>query len=384
MYFFPEFGIIDKIDIDSFTQSERCVIAINFEGLKCGICEKEFEKDEDVVVCPECGTPMHRSCYKETGVCPAADKHSDGFVFEGFDKIKESAKQLSSNAINKKKQTKKEVSEESQYPCHLCGEMNKPNANFCNRCGTRLIKPDKKPAVSSTEELSDMLGVEVKQISPVQSALDPLAGIPASAQFEEDVTAADMACYIAVNTPYYMRAFDLIKRKANKFNWSAAVFSGIWFLYRKMYKVAAILIAVGVLFSFINTVLTFDTVSKTANSLLQSFENYEDFSFTEQIEILEDIEKNSETPKQWFAEAIQNTLELITAAITGIFAFYWYKKHTVRVLKKYKESNIDLRYYRMGVLTLGGTSGGFAFLGVALILVLNFIISFAVMIISFI
>ena len=29
---------------------------------KCISCGKEFTKDDDVVVCPECGTPYHRGC----------------------------------------------------------------------------------------------------------------------------------------------------------------------------------------------------------------------------------------------------------------------------------------------------------------------------------
>lgn len=380
MYFFPEFGIIDKIDIDSFTQSERCVIAINFEGLKCGICEKEFEKDEDVVVCPECGTPMHRSCYKETGVCPAADKHSDGFVFDGFDKIKESAQQLSSNAINKKKQTKKEVSEESEYPCHLCGEMNKPNANFCNRCGTRLIKPDKKPAVSSTEELSDMLGVEVKQISPVQSALDPLAGIPASAQFEEDVTAADMACYIAVNTPYYMRAFDLIKRKANKFNWSAAVFSGIWFLYRKQYKAGALIFSIETLLYVMRYYFSVTYSAKILESLLNNMglklENIQTFSMEQYVQISSELQKLPVL--QQLLAMLPSLLFIIQIAAMIVIGFWGnklYYKHCVEKITSIKHNAEDESLSKAETAELINAMGGVnVFLAGALLFIHIFMI----------
>ena len=46
---------------------------------KCPVCEKEFANDDDIVVCPLCGTPHHRDCYKKNGECSNYDKHSEGF-----------------------------------------------------------------------------------------------------------------------------------------------------------------------------------------------------------------------------------------------------------------------------------------------------------------
>ena len=36
---------------------------------KCPVCENEFTNDDDIVVCPLCGTPHHRECYKKNGEC---------------------------------------------------------------------------------------------------------------------------------------------------------------------------------------------------------------------------------------------------------------------------------------------------------------------------
>ena len=40
-----------------------------YTGEKCLICSQDFKEDDDVVVCPECGTPYHKDCYKEKGSC---------------------------------------------------------------------------------------------------------------------------------------------------------------------------------------------------------------------------------------------------------------------------------------------------------------------------
>ncbi|MBQ8170600.1 MAG: hypothetical protein IJZ95_01295 [Oscillospiraceae bacterium] len=49
----------------------------------CPVCRKHFSDADDVVVCPECGTPHHRTCYKELGRCGLEKYHADGFVWDG-------------------------------------------------------------------------------------------------------------------------------------------------------------------------------------------------------------------------------------------------------------------------------------------------------------
>ena len=42
---------------------------MDYTGIKCPVCEKTFTKQDDVVVCPECGAPYHRECYQKEGHC---------------------------------------------------------------------------------------------------------------------------------------------------------------------------------------------------------------------------------------------------------------------------------------------------------------------------
>ena len=228
------------------------MVVINYLGLKCEICGVDFKETDDVVVCPECGTPMHRACYKENGGCPNKEKHGDSFVFEGFEKIKESAqgkksekKSFSANKQEEKTNVKQQS--DTELKCQFCGEINKKEANFCNRCGRKLVKITPIPQVSENDKQDFIQSINSIPDSEIPQMLinriDPLSGVSAETEFEEGVTAADLACYVSVNTPYYIRVFNFLKKKANKFNVSAFVFSGVWYLYRKLYKIGFLIIA---------------------------------------------------------------------------------------------------------------------------------------------
>lgn len=47
----------------------------------CPVCGLTFSDDDDIVVCPHCGTPHHRECYKSNGGCANAERHSEDFTF---------------------------------------------------------------------------------------------------------------------------------------------------------------------------------------------------------------------------------------------------------------------------------------------------------------
>ncbi|MEG2081411.1 MAG: RING finger protein [Oscillospiraceae bacterium] len=55
---------------------------MSYDGEKCPICAKEFTEDDDVVVCPICGTPHHRSCYLNNKDCANVGLHASGYIYE--------------------------------------------------------------------------------------------------------------------------------------------------------------------------------------------------------------------------------------------------------------------------------------------------------------
>ena len=54
----------------------------NYTGKKCFSCGEAFKDGDDIVVCPECGTPYHRECYLKEGKCINDALHESGQSWE--------------------------------------------------------------------------------------------------------------------------------------------------------------------------------------------------------------------------------------------------------------------------------------------------------------
>ena len=95
---------------------------MDYKGIKCPVCDKPFTENDDIVVCPVCGAPYHRGCYKEKGVCIFTDLHESGKTW---------APPVPPDAPNT-------ASELKDKECPNCGTLNAHSALFCNICGTSL------------------------------------------------------------------------------------------------------------------------------------------------------------------------------------------------------------------------------------------------------
>ena len=46
-----------------------------YYGCPCEGCGRPLALTDDIVVCPDCGAPYHRSCYEKMGLCIHAPAH---------------------------------------------------------------------------------------------------------------------------------------------------------------------------------------------------------------------------------------------------------------------------------------------------------------------
>ena len=53
----------------------------------CVFCNKVFEEQDDIVYCPDCGAPAHRSCWQQEGECVYSDRHGNGFRWHSPEEI---------------------------------------------------------------------------------------------------------------------------------------------------------------------------------------------------------------------------------------------------------------------------------------------------------
>jgi len=197
---------------------------MDYIGNKCPVCDKRFHADDDIVVCPECGTPHHRECYEQIGHCFNEARHSEGYDYA---------------EDNTQQNTKVKI-------CPSCGRENNADNFFCGSCGTPL-SPDSPPQQNAQQQSAGQtqgfpFGMNFGTSGEDMPFLDPLGGVPNDTDLGEGVTAGEAAKYVKQNTPYFIRVFSNIRNfNKSKFNFSAALFTSGYLMYRKLYKVGAAL-----------------------------------------------------------------------------------------------------------------------------------------------
>lgn len=206
---------------------------LDYKGVHCPVCGRVFGEGDDVVVCPQCGAPYHRECYAQVGECIFQDLHEKGEDWAP-----------PAPAVTARPQGEPSA-EIKDRECPVCGTLNGHSALFCSRCGTSLL--GRSQGVDAGEEPDDGTQPQGFGGMPGMPGMpfvfgDPMGGVSPAEMLDENVSYGDASKLVRVNTAYYMPVFRNIKeRKRNKFNFGAFLFSGGWFLYRKQYKLGALI-----------------------------------------------------------------------------------------------------------------------------------------------
>ena len=196
----------------------------NYNGCVCDVCKQAFTPESDVVVCPECGTPHHRHCYKELGHCVNESRHSEGFEWKNPNIVNPTAGSVNS--------------------CPKCHTENPKDASFCENCGVALPAQNKAGKVPPVFG-NGMPGTDQK--TDFRTTFTP----PSLEGEYNGVSYKDMAIYIGQGAPQYIFHFKNLDKKIKHFrpfSWSACFFDGFYFLYRKMWLQALfVIIASGII-----------------------------------------------------------------------------------------------------------------------------------------
>lgn len=184
----------------------------------CQICSGELSEQDDVVVCPTCGAPHHRECYFSLGQCGREQDH-------GTDK------QYDLEQKAKAQETEEKI---KKVRCGNCGtEITEENPKICPHCGkhfSRIIRLDSFPTEEG-EQSEDFANKVLGNIF-----VDALGGVNPKTMIE-DVSAKEVASFVAVSTNRYLPKFcKLSKDKKTSWNWAAFLFPTAWCFFRKMYK----------------------------------------------------------------------------------------------------------------------------------------------------
>lgn len=291
---------------------------MDYENLKCPVCEEKFKKGDDIVVCPECGTPHHRQCYESMGKCFFEDKHSDDFSYsEDYCQTEEN-------------ETETETHNDDAVECPRCKAKNPKDSFYCGKCGFPL-------------------GINTNQNNQQQQAanfynpLDPMAGVNPEYKLSDDVTAGEASKFAQKSTQYFSRVFYNIKEFGRgRFNFCAFLFSGGYLLYRKMYKIGTVLtVIMGLLLvasAYFNIAynVSYDFVteySKIAESTTA-------YSYNDMLMFYQQAFFKLDTIQQvlLILDIICSVVNFALKIIIGVKANRWYFNHTIKEISKIKKS----------------------------------------------
>lgn len=312
---------------------------LDYTGVKCPVCETPFRKDDDIVVCPECGAPYHRECYHQAGKCIFDDLHEEG-------------REWQPPAPPKAPDPTAEIKDRE---CPVCGTLNGRSTLFCSRCGASLlggpgayrnpIPPAQGSGNVPPPPVSPYGGSRFTGAVP-PFAYDPMGGVSPAEILDTNVTFGDASKLVKQNTNYYMPVFRYIKQSGrNKFNFSAFLFTGAWMLYRKQYKYGAIVTAIMFLLQIAQLLVTAFVSAPALNALAQAAGI--DLSSTlyltqEQYAMISaQMMQDSANAFRMMLSMLCPALSLAVMIVVGLRGNKMYLKHCIRTVQEVKSMQGD-------------------------------------------
>ncbi len=320
-----------------------------YEGCQCPVCGKPFQETDDIVVCPQCGAPHHRECWKQEGHCHFESSHGTG---QQWKRPEPSPASPAGTPATDPAGPSANTSAAGGKTCPYCGYSNTQYAEFCSRCGREIPSADWNSQPSSA---SPPVGPGV---SPPGSAygeyapfhmptVDPYGGVSPQETIEE-IPAEEWLSYVTVNTTYYLPRFKHISQgKKASWNWPAFLITPYWLMYRKNYLAGALVLLFTVLKTFVQNVVFYrflitDTITTSADYFNAFQAAFMDESKQPFITIM----------------LLLMLAEIALRVLFGLFGNYIYYQTALRRIQQLRWKNPDT--YRAQLAPAGGVSFVFA------------------------
>ena len=269
---------------------------MTYENVVCPVCSKKFTKDDDVVVCPECGTPMHRECYKSLGHCVNEEKHAEGFAWEA---------PYDAQAEQKRREEAERAAAAAAAGAASGNGQNGPE--------------DDNPFGSYGQYAAGQEG----KFGPNMRVISPNEKIG-------NYTAAEYSTVIGKNAHKYIPKFFVMQKTGRKMSWNFAAFffPYFWFSYRKMYKEAflAFLLSMILPLCFMNSIYKYYMTTIQATT---------DYLMSEPAASVENEQANEESnASQPAVLTVNSWVELAVQLFVGFYGNYMYRKKCDKVLSE--------------------------------------------------
>ena len=308
-----------------------------YDGYKCLSCGEVFTAGDDVVVCPDCGTPYHRACYEKEGSCINTELHEKG---GSWAPEPETVEGFSDEPIR----------------CSRCGQENPATGLFCDRCGLPLRNnfSEPRPFNDNPGTRQGMPGqsgpYQQGQRGPFQQGQPGQQGFggfanPGAMRFDQDsdidgVKLGDLARYVGRNQFSYLASFIRFGKFGGKIslNFAALLFPQFYFFYRKMNLI-------GVIYLILTVVLSIPTV------MMMSAAGYlPSISFV--------TESYIKSGSFSVLLNLSSSLLMGVQCVSAVFANYWYYKIARKNINEVRSAagDADEEEVRTAISRRGGVS----------------------------
>lgn len=268
-----------------------------YEKYDCPVCKNRFTDGDDIVTCPECGTPHHRECYNAIGHCVNRGLHIAGYDF-----------------YNEQKQ--KELDPESEYFV----EPVKDNAN--EYADTEANAP---------QNSTFPFGVAPFNIFTANDVYDN----------DEDTingeSVSDYAATVNTNASYFIPKFKDMEKKKKKlsWNWSAFFFGSFYLLMRKIYKQGIAFLCLSITVMYASSALLYKVAPNAVNLMNNLFASY---SSGKQVtpEQIQSITTAADYNMAIKVSYITMLAFLVLRILTALFANHFYSTTISAIIKKVK------------------------------------------------
>ena len=291
---------------------------MNYTGKLCDGCRQPLENGDDIVVCPICGTPQHRSCYEKNNKCVNEYLHSTGFTWTDPEE-----------------------------------EQRNKEEELKARQNVQEAQSSDQPVFASPTP-QNMESVFLRGV--LYDPKDDVGG----------ATVGEAADFIQNSAPRYIRKYMKQKKKGRKlsWNWAAFFFSPYWFFYRKLYKAGAFFLALSVALSLATVSLTekvygfyekMVTVQEELNELVKGKEDLNDEDTQKFDKLYAESAKlaKSVIPSLAIILLIQKVIPNTLAAILADFLL---KKRMLRVISFSRGASSEPDAVKYTIMRNGGVS----------------------------
>ncbi len=276
----------------------------NYSNDKCPVCGLNFTENDDIVVCPHCGTPHHRECYKSNGGCANSQLHDEGFTFVPTAPPCESSESESKNEESKNEETENNAQAEFD-----------PNKVFGSVLGHTI------------------------------SDGDNIDGVPVG----------DLKKFVGNGWMYYIPLFFAKVKNLRVFriNFSALLGSYTWLFARKFYLLgclSALLTSASYFYVYFYIAYLNNAGIDVTKSLTSIFQSTDSFVVS-----------------GYYIYTIVSYIPFIISLLTGIFANRLYMKKCVKKVKKINSTSASAEQFNERLSKKGGLNLPLLFISLALV-----------------